>query len=285
MIEIRPAVVEDVAAIADVFAASGESVSWPGIAGSPYVDHLVARARVRVAIADGELVGFAGAIDVGDPHVRFLTDLFVRPDRQDRGAGGALLAAALDDTTERLTFSSADPRALGMYIRAGMRPWWPLLYLTVPRSALEGIDREAEVVSESSDVETTAALSLAWTGMDRTRDFAYYASLPGGIGHLIRDASGRIDAVVWSTRRRSTDGRVLAHATFGPDADPLTTGQAALRVALGDHDELITQIPGPHPIVRGLLERGGRIDDRDTYCATKPGLLDPERIFPSPGFL
>jgi hypothetical protein len=28
-----------------------------------------------------------------------------------------------------------------------------------------------------------------------------------------------------------------------------------------------------------------RIDDTDTFCATDPGLLDPERLFPSPGLL
>jgi hypothetical protein len=34
-----------------------------------------------------------------------------------------------------------------------------------------------------------------------------------------------------------------------------------------------------------MLESGIRILDRDTFCATDPGLLDPVRILPNPGFL
>jgi hypothetical protein len=282
---VRPATALDVAAIAGVLEASGESVAWPGLPGWPYVEHLVARARVPLAVVDGDVIGFAGAIDLGGPRVRFLTDLFVRPDQQDRGAGGVLLGAALDGTTERMTFSSADPRALARYIRAGMRPWWPLIYLDVPRTAVVGTHTDPTLVIERSDVAATAALSRTWTGMDRTRDFAYYAGLPGGAGYVIRDASGQDVGVVWATDRRTAAGRVAVHATFGPGAVPIATGLAALVAAIGDGDRLTAHIPGPHPVVAGILARGARIEDRDTFCATSPTLLDPERIFPSPSFL
>ncbi len=285
MIAVRAASDDDVPTIADILAVSGESVGWPGIPGSPYVEQLVARGRVRLAVVDDTIVGFAGAIDVGGPDVRFLTDLFVRPDQQDHGAGGALLEAALEGTTGRMTFSSADPRALARYIRAGMRPWWPLLYLDVPRTALVGNDGDATVAVEPSDAAATAALSRKWTGMDRARDFAYYAGLPGGAGYVIRDSTERAIGVVWSTRRRTGVGRVAVHATLGPDADPVATGLAALKAAIGDDDRLAAHIPGPHPLVAGILSRGARIEDRDTFCATSPTLLDPERVFPSPGFL
>ena len=285
MIEIRAATVGDIPAIAAVLTISGEPVDWPDVPGWPYVEHLVDRARVRVAIVDEMVIGFAGAIDIGRPDVRFLTDLFVRPDRQDHGAGAALLEAAMEGTTDRMTFSSSDPRALGMYIRAGMRPWWPLLYLDVPRSAVVDADVDMALVAEPADVAATAALSLAWTGMDRIRDFAYYASLPGGAGHVIRDADGAEVAVIWSTRRRTAPGRVAVHATFGPDGDPVATGLAALRAAIGDDDRLVAHIPGPHPVVPGILARGARIEDRDTHCATDRSLLDPERMFPGPAFL
>ena len=74
-----------------------------------------------------------------------------------------------------MTFSSGDPRALALYIRAGMRPWWPLLYMEVEASQLGGDDAGIEIVP--SDVAETADRSLAWTGVDRSADFAHYGSL------------------------------------------------------------------------------------------------------------
>lgn len=287
---VRAATTADIPAIADVLEASGESALWPGLPGWPYVEHLVARARVPVAFSDdGGAIGMAGAIDVGRPEVRFLTDLFVRPDRQDMGAGRALLAAAFDGASQRLTFSSADPRALGMYIRAGLRPWWPVLYMSVDRSVLVptagGVAPDVvSVTAEAGDVATTADWSRTWTGMDRAVDFAYYAGLPDGAGHVMRQASV-VAAVAWSNRTRNDAWRAVDHVSIAPGADALVVTIAALRAALGEAPGLVITFPGPHPAVPWLLDRGARITDRDQYCATDPSLLDPERILPSPGFL
>lgn len=283
---LRTATPDDIPAIAEVLEASGESAAWPGLPGWPYVEHLVARARVPIAIDDDGVVGMAGAIDVGRPDVRFLTDLFVRPDRQDHGAGRALLEAAFAGTTERLTFSSSDPRALGMYIRAGLRPWWPVLYVSVGRPVLDDAAGDAGlgVDTEVADVATTARWSAGWTGMDRSVDFAHYASLPDGAGHLVREA-GDVAAVGWSNRTRSDAWRAVDHVSIAPGADPVAATLAALGAAMGDAPGVAITIPGPHPAVPWLLERGARINDHDQYCATDPALLDPERILPSPGFL
>lgn len=282
---VRPATTADTAAIAAVFEASGDTVTWPGLPGWPYVDHLVARARVVVASVDDVVAGFGAAIDVGRPDVRFLTDLFVHPAHQDLGAGRALLAPLFDGTNQRLTFSSADPRALGTYIRAGMRPWWPVLYLEVPARALEGIDlSDRSFTVDPADVTATAAWSRTWTGMDRTPDFAYYARLPGGAGHLVRQ-DGAVAGIAWSNRSRSGSSQVLDHGSVAPGADAERVVLATARAAIGSATSLSLTIPGPHPAVAWLLERGARIVDRDQYCATEPSLLDPERILPSPGFL
>jgi GNAT superfamily N-acetyltransferase len=278
---VRAATTDDVPAVAAVLEASGETSVWPGIPGWPYVEHLVARARVPVAVVDDEIIGMAGSLEIGHPDVRFLSDLFVHPDRQDHGAGRALLAAAFAGSAGRLTFSSADPRALGLYLRAGLRPWWPLLYVRIPGSALGPDDPGLAV--EPGDVAATGHWSRAWTGMDRTVDFAHYRMLPGGSGQIVI-ADGRPAAIVWSNRRRTAAGRAVDHVSIAPDADPLSATEAALRGAIGDADELIASIPAPHPAIAGLLDRGARIVDRDQFCASDPTLLDPERLLPNPGF-
>jgi hypothetical protein len=44
-------------------------------------------------------------------------------------------------------------------------------------------------------------------------------------------------------------------------------------------------VTGPHPALRALLEAGVRIVDRDTFMASRPGLVDPERLLPHPAYL
>lgn len=300
---VRAATHRDIPAIAAIMAANGEPMDWPdhpAVPGWPYLEHLVARARVVVADehgvdgsgagevdrvgagGDDGVAGFAGSIEVGRPAVRFLTDLFVDPARHERGAGTALLRAALDGAVERLTFSSADERALGLYLRAGMRPWWPLLYVSVPAGALGPDERGLEAIPAT--VEETAAWSRDWTGVDRSIDLAHYASLPEADGFAIRD-DGVVVAAAWSRReRRRIDGRWLDLALIAPDADPVRATLAVLRAAAG-HDRLIAPVPGPHPVMPAVLSLGGRIAGRDTFCATDPGLVDPVRILPNPGFL
>jgi Acetyltransferase (GNAT) family len=259
-------------------------MDWPDLPhlGWPYLDHLVARARTTVAELSGEVVGFGGSVAVGRDDVRFLTDLFVVPASHGRGAGQALLAPLLDGSVERMTFSSANERALGLYIRAGMRPWWPLLYLEIPGGALGAF--EDGVVARPTDVAETARWSSAWTGVDRSVDFAHYASLPEASGFVIED-DGAVVATGWARReRKRADGRWLDHASIAPDAAPVRTGLAILRAAAGN-ERLVAPVPGPHPVVAPLLERRARIGGRDQFCATDPSLADPVRLFPNPGFL
>ena len=281
---VRPARAADVPAMAAILAANDEPMDWPDLPqlGWPYLEHLVARARTSVAIADEGTVGFGGSVTVGDADVRFLTDLFVDPAGQSRGAGQALLASVLDGAVGRMTFSSTDERALGLYIRAGMRPWWALLYLEIPAGALG----EADVGVETgvADVAETARWSAAWTGVDRTVDFEHYASLPEAAGSVVREA-GAVAAVVWARReRKRSDGRWLDHASIAPDADPVRAALAVLREAAAG-ERLVTAVPGPHPVLPVLLERGARIAGRDQFCATDPALLDPIRVLPNPGLI
>ena len=281
---VRPARGDDIPALAAILDANDEAMDWPDLPGLgwPYLDHLLARARVVVAEIDGSVAGFAGSVAVATEDVRFLTDLYVDPSRHDRGAGRELVAAALDGAVQRMTFSSSDERALGLYVRAGMRPWWPLLYLVVPAGALG--DQEPGIEIAPADVETTARWSKIWTGVDRTLDFAHYASLPGAAGFTVLDG-GAVAAVGWARReRRRSDGRWLDHASIAPGVDPVRAALGVLRAAAGD-ERLTAAVPGPHPVVAALLERGARIEARDQFCATDPALVDLDRLLPNPGFL
>ncbi len=288
---VRGALAGNVPAMAGILASNGEPMDWPDLPqlGWPYLEHLVARARTSVALVDDEIVGFGGSIAVGREDARFVTDLFVDPGRQSRGAGQALLASILEGAAERMTFSSTDERALGLYIRAGMWPWWPLLYLEIPAGAVGEADAPvgtgaAAIEAGPSDVEETARWSTAWTGVDRTIDFAHYASLPEAAGFVLRDADA-VAAVGWARReRKRSDGRWLDHASIAPDADPVRVALAVLRAAAAG-ERLVTAVPGPHPVLAELLGRGARIAGRDQFCATDPGLLDPVRVLPNPGFL
>ena len=281
---LRPGRAGDVPAMARILAVNGEPMDWPDLPqlGWPYLEHLVGRARTSVAMEDDEIVGFGGSVPIGSDDVRFVTDLFVDPTRQSRGAGRALLTSILDGTDGRMTFSSTDDRALGLYVRSGMRPWWPLLYLEIPQGALGEADPGVEAAP--ADVHETARCSAAWTGVDRTIDFGHYASLPEAAGFVVREG-GAVTAVAWARReRKRADGRWLEHASIAPDADPVRTALAILRAAAAG-ERLVTAVPGPHPVLAPLLERGARIAGRDQFCATDPALLDPVRVFPNPGFL
>jgi len=282
VIRVRPAAAADLAAIATILAADDEPVDWPDAPGWPYLEHLLTRASVPVAVDGADVLGFAGAIDLDGPRpARFLTDLFVDPRRQAGGASRALLEVALDDSDERMTFSSADPRALALYIRAGMRPWWPLLYLS---GSIRTADRgDGPDTAEPITVGEAARWSSAWTGIDRAADFAYYASLPGAAGFAVREA-GAVAAVGWARRQRTGDGRWLEHLLIAPDADPVQAVIGAWRAAAGGGG-LTACVAGPHPAVAVLLADGIRITDRDQWCASDPDLIDPIRLLPNPGFL
>lgn len=280
---VRLATDDDLPAITAILEANDEPVTWPGVPRAPYVEHLLSRPGLRCVVGelDGRVAGMAGSIEFGRPDRRFLTDLYVDPSLQSQGLGRRMLGAVMEGASQRMTFSSSDRRALASYIRSGMRPWWPLLYLESEAAEL-GMASPGEDV-RSANVAETARLSLAWTGIDRTADFAFYASLPDAAGFVI--ALDGVDAAVgWARRELAEPGRWLDHASIAPDADPIQVAFAILRAA-GSGERIGAAVPGAHPAVPRLLDTGVRIGGADTFCATDPDLFDPTRIFPSPGML
>ena len=267
MTAVRPAVPADIPAIAAILAANDEPIDWPDVAGWPYVDHLLARARVAVAESDGAVAGFAGAIDVGD--ARFLTDLFVDPARQEHGIGRALLDAAMDGAAARMTNSSADPRALGLYIRAGMRPWWPLLYLV---GEVASLGRPPEGIDWSPGLDRGDGPLVAYVDRcrsdSRLRGTTRACRTPPGSSSLTAVRSQR------SAGRGGLGGKPVGRSTtssIAPDADPVRAALGAWHAAAPRGERLMGCVPGPHPVVPVLLDAKIRIADRDHVVRQRPG--------------
>ena len=267
--------------MAAVLRANGEPLEWLDGPGVHYLDHMLQRGDMWVAERGGAITGYGAAIRLGD--ARMLADLFVDPAHHDRGLGSALLEAALGDHQPRLTCSSSDPRALSLYVRAGLRPWWPNLYLEAPAGASDRLPLAPDVTIHPAGLDETAALSQSFTGIDRRADYAHYRSMPGGAGFVVRQ-DGLPAAVGWG-RPGATSGRTLHHAVIAPTADPIQAALGAIRAVTPAGEPFHGCVPGPHPALPILLDAGYRIVDRDTVCASDPGWLDPVRILPNPALL
>lgn len=274
---IRPATLADVPAIAAIAAACEEPIDTPGRPGFPYGEHLVRRATVLVAQLDESIAAYAALVDLGSSV--HLSDLFVEPARQGRGLGSLLLAAILPRGVPATTFSSGDPRALPLYVRAGLGAWWPNLYLRGETSGLPwtGLELAPVGLEEASSLETALE-----PGSDRRADHAYWASLPGGCAFALSER-GKPAALGVAVDGRSPGVRRLVRLVAARTADPVAVVLAALRAAAQAGLVRLT-IPGPHPALPVLLRAGFRLVDRDTFMASAPDLVDARRSLPDPSF-
>jgi GNAT superfamily N-acetyltransferase len=298
-IRIRPASRDDFATIERIAAANDEPTTAPRWPGYLYLDHLLAEATLLVAERDGAVVGYAGAAVVGGRRpAAHVTDLFVDPAVHGRGIGKHLLRGLqLEvDAPAWTTSSSADPRALTLYVRAGMQPLWPVLYVDAPLDApaADGTGNTwpgGRPSTRELDPGSASAIELAWSGRDFAVQYRHWASRPGGLAFAV-EVDERAVAVGAVRDGRVGPGRVLDHLAIAPDTNPVATLVAALwstaiRTPPSAPDpvaRLTFALPGPHPAVGLVLRLGGRITDHDTFCASDPDLVDPARIVPDPSF-
>ncbi|HEY3686889.1 MAG TPA: GNAT family N-acetyltransferase [Streptosporangiaceae bacterium] len=240
----------DLGAVAEIAVANADN------AGSDprYVAHLRAHGRFWVADDVGTVAGYCATRRIGD--ATMLCDLFIAPERQGRGLGRTLLGHAFPEPGARFTFASKDPRALPLYIRFGMAPRWPLLYLNGP-PVPGGPCGEAVSAAEAAD----AAARLGSPG--RLPDFAFWADAPGGHGVVVRDGRGVVAA-------GAAGPRTLRHLTVAAGADPA----AAVLAATGMFAAPLTAcLPGPHPAVPRLLAAGWRVTEYDHHMSSAPDLV------------
>jgi GNAT superfamily N-acetyltransferase len=279
---VRPATHDDLPAIRTILAAHGNDgpVLVADIVG-PYLRHLIGRGGALVAqVEDFEgIAGFGAGIDTG--RSVHLADLFVDPERLGKGIGHALLDAVFEGAIQRTTFASDDPRAIPLYVRAGMQPLWTSFYVQGRTRGLPAVPDDHR--TEAATAERLAALELEWTGHDRTIDHAYWATVAGADGFVVW--SGReVAAIGYARDRQAAPIRVLDRLLIHPDADPVTATIAA-RARAGRSSPVLGCLLGPNPALRPLLESGFRIVDRDLFLATDPDLVDPVRLIPNPGML
>jgi GNAT superfamily N-acetyltransferase len=276
---IRTATDEDLGPIRSILVAHGNDgpVVVADIVG-PYLTHLIRRGRARVAELDGEIVGFGAGIDTG--RSVHLADLFVHPDRLGEGIGRPLLASTLEGGSALTTFASEDPRALPIYVRAGMQPLWASLYIQGPSAALPAITTMRAATATHARL---AALERDWTGADRSADHAFWGAMPGGDTFVVMDGEG-VTAFGYARVRQAAPIRVLDRLLIHPDADPVEATIVALARA-GRGGPVLSCLLGPHPALRPLLEAGFRVVDRDQFLASEPDLVDPARLIPNPGML
>lgn len=271
---IRRAATDDIPAIETVLMAHdeqpfGSAPLEPG-AYDRYFRHLLARGTVVVAEAGDRVIGFGASVDTG--RAVHLADLFLLPSELGRGLGARLLAAVLPEGRPRTTFASNDPRAMHLYVRAGMTPLWPSFYVLGSVGRLP-VGSE-EIVDASPD--DVARVEAGWTGIDRTADHRLWAEDPAGRTFLVR-AGGRDVAAGRARRRVRGEGRWLQRLIVAPDADPVPAMVAGLRAGALPDGSIGTCVPGPSPILPILLAAGFRIADRDTFMASGADLIDPER--------
>ena len=257
----------------------GDPPSPAGI--TPYFRHLIERGRVVVAeAADGAVVGFGAAVDTG--RSRHLADLFVLPDRQSHGIGHRLLDAAMEEVRPRTTFGSDDPRAIPLYLRAGMAALWPNLYLSGDPASLPAADPDLTIDAASG--AEIAAVEAAWCGADRGPDIDYWMTLPA-VRHLVARRAGRVVGTGIGRQRLNGQGRWIQHAMAAPGEDGPAVLLALLRGGLAGSEVGGGCVPGPSRLVPLLLEAGFRIVDRDTFLSSDPAVVDPDREIVNTGFL
>ena len=294
-IGIRPATAGDFEAIERIAAANDEATTAPSWPGYLYLEHLLTAGTLCVAVRGGVVVGYAGAMVVGGRRpAAHVTDLFVDPGAQGRGVGSRLLKAlmAVIDVPDWTTSSSADPRALTLYARAGMVPLWPVLYVDAPLGA-ELVERRQDVAVTAVAAEAAAGFELRWSGRDFSVHYRHWAARPGATVFRV-ELAGRTAAVGIVREGRLAAGRTIDHLAVAPSADPGGTLLAALSSAVvrgpeagagGDAQaRLRLAVPGPNPALPYLLALGFRILDQDTFCASDSGLVDPLRVVPDPSF-
>ena len=277
MTTLRPARESDLAAMYFVYylneisEAEAESATPPQNVPSA-MPHILATGSMYVAEQDDSILAFAGAITRGA--VTFLTDLFVRPDIQSSGLGKTLLSHVLLPAQPiHCTMSSTDPRAQALYSRVGMQPIFPHYNLQWQRRANEQLpsaDRELEVVEGQVGDPALLRWDAQASGRYRPEDHAFWATRRQCIPLWLQRRGAPVGyAYVWLDDATPLTTQRWVIGPLGVSAPEYATAcvLAATRWVQERAGEVRVRIdvPGPHPALAPLLERGFQIVYVETF--------------------
>jgi GNAT superfamily N-acetyltransferase len=253
--------------------------------------HEMESGEMVVAEAGGRVAGFAAAITRGP--VRFLSELYVRPDVQSGGIGKALLERVLPRGAAPVsaTLSSDDERALSLYVRHGMQPQWPFFYLKAESAGLKSLSgSKIEIVEAEPGDPGLLKWDRGICGRERPQDHAYWVKAVDAIPVWFR-RDGHTAGYGYFQMRSDESLWYPAALTIGPlGARTIEDARDCMLAAIGwageRSDVLRLALPGPHPALAPLLEAGFRITDMDTFVCSGSGMfVDPRRYVPSGGSL
>jgi len=291
MITCRSAYETDLAQVYDVFYQNEvhdtPNPPLPGVVSSDLY-HIFETGTIYVAEQDDSILAFAAAIT--RDNVVFLTDLFVRPDRQSSRLGQTLLEYVMPGNEQvHCTFSSTDPRALALYIRSGMQPQWPHFCLRLigplrDHSSNTGIEISEGQPDDTAFVQWDAQISGRLRPADHTHWLHHQRTIP-----------------LWFTRQGNRIGYAYVRlgegtiwypgaCTLGPIGALSPEDAAACTLAAVNYarkqagaDVLLINVPGPHPALAPLLNTGFHITYVETFLSTATTPFFDARCYISSG--
>jgi GNAT superfamily N-acetyltransferase len=273
-ISIRRASDIDHAAFYDIWYAAevGDDPAPPPRGSAALLGHEIATADVYVAQIGDQIAGFAATVARGA--VVFLSECFVRAEYQSRGVGRALVRRLLpNDRRVCCTLSSRDPRALALYIRAGMRPQWPNFCLRAEAARLRGLPAPAiDVIAGDPGDPALVEWDAAIGGRSRPLEHAYWVEQAGAVPLWFRRGATPI-GYGYAQLRTPEDLWGPDTLTLGPIGartaeDALGCAAAAVGWAGSRATTLRITVPGPHPALAPLLDAGFQITYVETFVSS-----------------
>jgi GNAT superfamily N-acetyltransferase len=251
--------------------------AWPRRQG--LFEHLAASAdEFWVAEQQGEIVGYARSIL--REQVQELTELFVVPELQSTGIGGELFRRGFPErgARRRLIIATADPRALPLYLRAGLFPESPVAYLAHrPAAQPLASDLEFEELRPRTRQSELDRIDRQVLGFARPEDHAW----------LQTERKGFI-----ARRGREVVGYGYHGKSSGPFAAalesdlPVLLAHGETMAAEEGRPEFGVDLPlASRLVVDHLLARGFRLDPfLAHFLSDSPGVRLANYVFPSPPF-